>query len=58
MIDRIIFLLIALGLLWNALNPWIMPAPATADKAMGGEIVEVDEGAFEQLDTIPVKVAR
>ena len=58
MIDRIIFLLIALGLLWNALNPWIMPAPATADKAMRVEIVEVDKWAFDRVDPIPVKVAK
>jgi hypothetical protein len=55
---KIILTLIAVGLLWNALNPWIAPTRAIADDPIRVEIVGVDKYAFDRVQPIEVKISK
>ena len=58
MFYKIVLTAIAVGLLWNALNPWIAPTPATADSVQAVRLVEVDKWAFDRTNPIEVKLAK
>jgi len=55
---KTILTLIAAGLLWNALNPWIEPTRVIADDPIRVEIVEVAKYAFDRVQPIEVKISK
>lgn len=56
MVEKIVLALIAVGLLWNALNPWILPSRVEAEYPNRVIISDVEKYAFDRISPVPVDV--